>query len=107
MATEGDKRDAGVQQKLEAGEPVEEQYEEHSHHSSGSEGEVDEKARGESNGEPLEKKQSKASVNNYDAIPNGGLQAWLQVAGGFCLFFNSCKLSSRLPLGLDQADKDI
>jgi hypothetical protein len=29
------------------------------------------------------------SVNNVNSIPNGGLRAWLQVAGSFFLFFNS------------------
>jgi hypothetical protein len=29
------------------------------------------------------------SVNNISAIPNGGLQAWLQVLGAFFLFFTS------------------
>lgn len=38
---------------------------------------------------PLEKKVSKASVNNVASIPNGGLKAWLQVAGSFCLSFNT------------------
>jgi hypothetical protein len=30
-----------------------------------------------------------AHVNDMSTIPNGGLQAWLQVAGAFALFFNS------------------
>jgi len=29
------------------------------------------------------------SVNNIKSIPNGGLRAWLQVAGAFVLFLNS------------------
>ena len=29
--------------------------------------------------------------NNAGAIPNGGLQAWLHVLGGFMLFFNTCE----------------
>lgn len=29
------------------------------------------------------------SVNNFASIPNGGLQAWLQVLGSFFLFVNS------------------
>ena len=37
----------------------------------------------------VEKKTSKASVNNAASIPNGGLRAWLQVAGSFFLFFNT------------------
>jgi MFS family permease len=30
-----------------------------------------------------------AGVNNVGGIPNGGLQAWLHVVGGFVLFFNT------------------
>ena len=37
----------------------------------------------------LEKKTTKASVNNISSIPNGGLRAWLQVLGVFFLFFNT------------------
>jgi hypothetical protein len=37
----------------------------------------------------LEKKTTKASVNNVSSIPNGGLRAWLQVLGVFFLFFNT------------------
>jgi hypothetical protein len=33
--------------------------------------------------------QRQASVNNIEAIPNGGLRAWLQVIGTFILFFNT------------------
>ncbi|KAK5012603.1 hypothetical protein LTR60_004295, partial [Cryomyces antarcticus] len=41
-------------------------------------------------GGAVEKQISKnPSVNNVNAIPNGGLTAWLQVAGSFFLFFNS------------------
>jgi hypothetical protein len=29
------------------------------------------------------------SVNNIKSIPNGGLKAWLQVAGAFVLFLNT------------------
>jgi hypothetical protein len=28
-------------------------------------------------------------VNDLSSVPNGGFQAWLQVAGAFALFFNS------------------
>jgi len=40
-------------------------------------------------------KSANPSVNNVNAIPNGGLVAWLQVLGAFFLFFNSwvCSLS--------------
>lgn len=31
----------------------------------------------------------KADVNNLASVPDGGLQAWLQVAGSFALFFNT------------------
>jgi len=34
-------------------------------------------------------KSANPSVNNINAIPNGGLRAWLQVLGAFFLFFNS------------------
>lgn len=37
----------------------------------------------------LDRAPTKASVNNVSAIPNGGLQAWLQVLGAWILFFNS------------------
>ncbi len=40
-------------------------------------------------GGALEKKVSKASVNNMSSIPNGGLKAWLQVLGAFFLMFNT------------------
>lgn len=40
-------------------------------------------------GAKLEKKTTKASVNNVASIPNGGLRAWLQVLGVFFLFFNT------------------
>lgn len=40
-------------------------------------------------GGKLEKKGTKASVNNVSSIPNGGLRAWLQVLGVFFLFFNT------------------
>lgn len=36
-----------------------------------------------------------ASVNDASAIPNGGLQAWLQVLGSFFLFFNSWGIISK------------
>lgn len=34
-------------------------------------------------------RQVTPSVHSLRAIPNGGLQAWLQVLGSFFLFFNS------------------
>lgn len=38
----------------------------------------------------LSKVKSKPdSVNNVSSIPNGGLRAWLQVAGAFVLFLNT------------------
>ena len=40
-------------------------------------------------GGKLQKKTTKASVNNISSIPNGGLRAWLQVVGVFFLFFNT------------------
>ncbi|EJD49425.1 MFS general substrate transporter [Auricularia subglabra TFB-10046 SS5] len=38
---------------------------------------------------PLEKTPTKHSITNVSSIPNGGLQAWLQVLGSFFLFFNT------------------
>ena len=32
---------------------------------------------------------AKQSIHNTSSVPNGGLQAWLQVLGAFFLFFNS------------------
>ena len=40
-------------------------------------------------GGKVERKSTKASVNNVSSIPNGGLRAWLQVLGVFFLFFNT------------------
>ena len=34
-------------------------------------------------------KPSQGHVNDLSSVPNGGLRAWLQVAGAFMLFFNS------------------
>lgn len=31
----------------------------------------------------------KSDVNHMASVPNGGLTAWLQVAGSFALFFNT------------------
>lgn len=36
-----------------------------------------------------ENSQPKPEANGSNAIPNGGLQAWLQVLGSFMLFFNT------------------
>lgn len=33
--------------------------------------------------------QEKANTTGYDAPPDGGLKAWLQVAGSFFLYFNT------------------
>lgn len=73
-------------------EPREEEAEErHSSEPSSSDGgTAAEKKQHDQDGGPVEKKASKASVNNYASIPNGGLVAWLQVAGAFALFFNTC-----------------
>jgi hypothetical protein len=32
---------------------------------------------------------NRGHVNDLSSVPNGGLQAWLQVAGAFVLFFNT------------------
>jgi hypothetical protein len=50
--------------------------------------------RGGIEGRPVHKVLSKVkskpdSVNNVSSIPNGGLRAWLQVAGAFVLFLNT------------------
>ncbi|KAK4956900.1 hypothetical protein LTR28_005854, partial [Elasticomyces elasticus] len=48
---------------------------------------------GQPMGESVLEKQisimSAPSVNNVRSVPNGGLLAWVQVAGSFFLFFNS------------------
>lgn len=46
-------------------------------------------AQSASDDSPVEKTKSKASVNDVSSIPNGGLLAWLQVAGAFSLFLNT------------------
>jgi len=33
--------------------------------------------------------KEKANVHNTDTVPNGGLNAWTQVAGSFFLVFNT------------------
>ena len=33
--------------------------------------------------------QSRNSINNLSAVPNGGMKAWLQVLGSFFVFFNT------------------
>jgi hypothetical protein len=38
---------------------------------------------------PVEKKNTKISVNNIASIPNGGIRAWMQVLGSFFIFFNT------------------
>jgi len=38
---------------------------------------------------PEVEKAAKPAAFDASTIPNGGLQAWLQVAGGFSLFFNT------------------
>jgi hypothetical protein len=51
---------------------------------SGEQRNVEEQAsKDEENSEP------KPEANDRTAIPNGGLKAWLQVLGGFMLFFNT------------------
>lgn len=70
-------------------EPVEPREEEAEVRHSSEPSSSDAGAAGEKDGGPIEKKASKASVNNYASIPNGGLVAWLQVAGAFALFFNT------------------
>ena len=37
--------------------------------------------------------QAKANVHDTDSVPNGGLKAWLQVAGAFFLSFNTWYVS--------------
>lgn len=51
-------------------------------------------------GAPLDISPSHLSVPPQPGIPNGGFTAWLQVACGFCMFFNSWYLppSSSIPL---------
>ena len=40
-------------------------------------------------GAPLSIVPSKHSVTNIKSVPNGGTKAWLQVLGGFFIFFNT------------------
>lgn len=35
------------------------------------------------------KEPNQSEAKNEDMIPNGGMQAWLQVLGSFMLFFNT------------------
>jgi hypothetical protein len=37
----------------------------------------------------IDEPRQKASVSDTSSIPNGGLKAWLQVAGTFFVFFNT------------------
>ena len=37
---------------------------------------------------PIGEKPAPPTANQTSAVPNGGLQAWLQVLSGFMLFFN-------------------
>lgn len=87
-------------------EAHEESLDNHSQgHLSSEPSDADEKAaQSGQDGGPVTKKTSKASVNNYAAIPNGGLQAWLQVAGGFMLFFNTCTSSAHTQVVLAYHD---
>lgn len=77
----------------------EEQYEEPHDESSipSSKHSHDPESQQDFSGLQLEKKPSKASVNNVASIPNGGLAAWLQVAGAFALFFNSWSVADVSP----------
>ncbi|KAL9056369.1 MAG: hypothetical protein Q9162_002960 [Coniocarpon cinnabarinum] len=43
----------------------------------------------QSDGGAVKKSQSKASANDVNSVPNGGLVAWLQVLGAWSLFFNT------------------
>ena len=49
---------------------------------------------------PAVEKAAKPAAYDASTIPNGGLQAWLQVAGGFSLFFNTFGKSIPLPFSL-------
>lgn len=40
-------------------------------------------------GVEAEKIDSRHSANSISSVPNGGLTAWLQVLGAWCLFFNT------------------
>ena len=61
-------------------------------HSGASTPEEDEDIEG---GPPLEKIKS---VNSISSIPNGGLRAWLVVAGSCFLFFNSWFVCQSSPI---------
>ncbi|TID24958.1 MFS general substrate transporter [Venturia nashicola] len=45
--------------------------------------------KSENTGVKATKESTRVSVNNASQIPNGGFQAWMQVVGGFFLFFNT------------------
>lgn len=70
---------------MEQEEEAEDQYESTSQ-ASGNEPKVEEQ---QAAGAPVEKIDSRHSANSISTVPNGGLTAWLQVLGAWCLFFNS------------------
>lgn len=43
---------------------------------------------------PMERERTSHSVNNVASIPNGGIRAWMQVAGSFFLFYNTWFVAS-------------
>jgi hypothetical protein len=49
----------------------------------------DVEAKGSSVNVPVSAPTAPGHVNDLSSVPNGGLTAWLQVVGGFFLFFNT------------------
>lgn len=43
----------------------------------------------EADGAPVSRVPTRVSINDVNAIPNGGLLAWLQVLGAWMLFFDT------------------
>ena len=86
-------KELGLAEKAEAGGESDDHYPDHSLES------LDEEERaaaavqgGGGAGPPVRKIES---VNNVASIPNGGLLAWLQVAGAFVLFLNTWYVPSK------------
>ena len=51
----------------------------------------------EANNNNIEAEKPKESAHSVSSVPNGGLQAWLQVLAAHFLFFNSWYDASRRP----------
>jgi hypothetical protein len=49
---------------------------------------------------PVEKKDTRISVNNISSVPNGGLRAWMQVVGSFFIFYNTWSVRHMIEMGI-------